>query len=231
MELNRALDEISEIHKHLAKGEVFRDYRAVPVALSGLLALAAAAVQGWVVSPASRGDFVAFWVAVAAIGLVVAGEGIVLRYLRESDPTARRRTRTVVGQFLPSLAAGGLLTVALARGALAEGPLANTGLASTLLLEGVAPAGWLSPPEADAVSLLPGLWAICFGLGIFASRPYLPRAIGFVALHYTLAGVALLLLAGDGLSLVPAAMGFTFGLGQFFAGIVLYWNLERPHHG
>jgi hypothetical protein len=75
LETKRALDQIAEIHGHLARGEVYRDYRALPVAMSG---------------------------AGAALGL----------------------------------------------------------------------AG----PEAHA--LLPGLWSILFALGVFASRPYLPRNTG-----------------------------------------------------
>ena len=53
------------------------------------------------------------------------------------------RTRQVVGQFLPSLIAGAIISASFVR---------------------------LSP---TLVPLLPGLWAICFGIGIFASRPYL----------------------------------------------------------
>ena len=45
MEVNRALDRISEIHDHLAKSEVFRGYRSIPVALSGVVALLAASAQ------------------------------------------------------------------------------------------------------------------------------------------------------------------------------------------
>ena len=73
-------------------------------------------------------------------------------------PSARR-TRQVVGQFLPSLIAGAIISASFVR---------------------LMPA---------LVPLLPGLWAICFGIGIFASRPYLPRASGWVALFYYAAGV------------------------------------------
>ena len=74
---------------------------------------------------------------------------------------------------------------------------------------------------------LPGLWAVLFSLGVFASRPYLPRIIGWVALYYLVAGTVLLAMAADSTSLSPWGMGLTFGLGQIASGIVLYWNLER----
>ena len=75
--------------------------------------------------------------------------------------------------------------------------------------------------------LLPGLWAICFGIGIFASRPYLPRASGWVALFYYAAGVALLWRANGTTPLHAWWVGGTFGIGQLLAAFVLFWNLER----
>jgi hypothetical protein len=68
-------------------------------------------------------------------------------------------------------------------------------------------------------------------MGIFASRPYLPRAIGWVALFYFLAGCGLLLLARDGYSLSPWGIGGVFGIGQLAAALVLYQNKERLEHG
>ena len=50
----------------------------------------------------------------------------------------------------------------------------------------------------DLVGLLPGLWAIIFGLGLVAARPYLPPAIGVVGFGYILAGTALTLFPGAG---------------------------------
>ncbi len=200
MEITKAIDQIAQIHAHLTKAEVSRDYRAVPVACSGVLALVAAFLAPRIVLGASPREFVAYWVVVAVAGFLVAGGGIFHRYVTTADATARRRTRTVVGQLLPCLAAGIAVTAALAD----RGP--------------------------GAVELLPGLWAVLFSLGIFASRPYLPRAVGFVALFYLLAGALLLGLAGSGFGL-STGMGLTFGPGQILAGLVLYWNLERKQNG
>jgi hypothetical protein len=200
MEIIKAIDQIGQIHAQLTRAEVSRDYRAVPVACSGVLALAAAALEPWLLPGATARESVAYWVAVAGVAFLVAGGGIFHRYLTRADATARRRTRTVVGQFLPCVAAGIVLTIALAE----RGP--------------------------GAVMLLPGLWAVLFSQGIFASRPYLPRAVGFVALFYLLAGALLLWFAGSGSGFSPS-MGLTFGPGQLLAGLVLYWNLERRQHG
>ncbi|MCC6673504.1 MAG: hypothetical protein IT458_20770 [Planctomycetes bacterium] len=81
---------------------------------------------------------------------------------------------------------------------------------------------------AEASAVLPGLWAAVFGLGVFASRPYLPRAVGWVALYYLLAGVVLLILARPGVP-SPWSVGLTFGFGQAAAAVVLWFHLERGH--
>ena len=221
MEIQKALNQISEIHGHLAKTDVYRGYRAVPVALSGILALVAAAAQTRLVGNGSdyHYDFIIFWLVVWLLGAATAAGGIVYSYLREESQLARRRTRATVGQLLPCLVAGFGVAVLLVR------------------------------PGSDSLAFVPGLWAVLFSLGIFASRPYLPRMTGWVALYYLVAGTVLLAMAGEPTtlsgwgtqvtvgfghttagypkSLSPWGMGLTFGFGQIMAGIVLYWNLER----
>ena len=71
------------------------------------------------------------------------------------------------------------------------------------------------------------LWALFFGVGIFAARPYVPRASGWVALYYWTVGLMLLWMARGVDLLSPWAVGATFGTGQLLAAAVLYWNLER----
>src|SRR5436305_12699283 len=75
MELRDALTQISEIRRQMARTEVFRGYRAVPVAFSGLLALAAAALQAaWIADPAEQmAAYLALWVGAAGVG---AGGGV-----------------------------------------------------------------------------------------------------------------------------------------------------------
>jgi hypothetical protein len=195
MNVTRALDQIAEIHQQLAKGEVYRGYRPLPLACSGIAGLLAAAMQprgiGWT-SPIA---FVVYWSGVAAVCCLIASSEIVYNYIVHEGPTERRRTRRVVGQFLPALAAGAGVSVLLAR------------------------------HDPGFVMLLPGLWAMFFGLGIFASRPYLPRASGWVALFYVGSGVALLLAPEASRS--PWSVGGTFGAGQLLGALVLYLNRER----
>ncbi len=197
MNVSRALDQIAEIHQHLAKGEVYRGYRPVPVACSGVAGIVAAAVQprglGW----NDPMGFVLYWSAVAAICGLIAGSEIAHNYIVHESSTERRRTRRVMGQFLPALAAGALLSVTFVR---------------------------LSPA---LIAALPGLWSLFFSLGIFASRPYLPRATGWVALYFFGVGMALLWLAPTDVVRSGWSVGGTFGAGQLLAALVLYGNRER----
>ena len=196
VELPQALAHIAEIRAQAAKAEVYRGYRSVPVAASGVMGLVAA----WLQPVGLAGDpigFVIYWVAVAIAAGFVGVSEIVYNYVVHDETLAKRRTRRMVGQLLPSLLAGALVTAAFVR-------------VSTAF-----------------VPLLPGLWALLFGLGIFASRPYLVRASGWVALYFFAAGAALLWTARGPDTINAWAVGGTFGVGQLLTACVLYWNLER----
>lgn len=198
MEIHKALNQISEIHGHLAKAEIYKSYKSFPIALSGILAIGVALVQPKWIGPEAPLGFVALWTATAAVCLVMSGGVILYNYVCIEGPVARRTTRRVVGQFVPALLAGALVSTVAA--------LAGT---------------------REVVAVLPGAWAVLYGMGIFSCRPYLPRTVGWVALFYLLAGAVLLRLAFDQSSLSPWGMGVTFGVGQLLAAAVLYWNLER----
>jgi hypothetical protein len=197
MRVATALTQIAEIHGHLARTEIYRGFRSLPVAFSGVCGLAAAVAQarGW--APAGGQALVGFWVVVAVFSGLVGGFEIGVNYWRHDDVFARRRTRRVLGQFAPCLVAG------------------FGGILGILRF------------DDRAIALLPGLWAVLFGLGVFAARPYLPRSVGWVGLYYLLAGIVLMGQAEPGPTFDGWSVGLTFAIGQFAAALVLYWNLER----
>jgi hypothetical protein len=201
MELREALSHIAEIRARAAVAERFRGYRAVPIATTGVLAVAAAVVQP-VLVPDPAADlpgYLTLWLTTAVIAASAAGSGLVMRLHYATDPVGRELTRLAVGQFAPCLAAGALVTVALARHA----------------------------PEMGR--LLPGLWQVLFSLGVFASCQLLPRPIAAVGVFYLVAGAYnLSLTAGPG-AFSPWAMGLPFAVGQLATAGVLYWHLERDH--
>jgi hypothetical protein len=189
MEVRDALDQLDRIHDQLTKAEVYRGFRVPAVALVGCLGLFAAAGQGWLVPPGDAPAFVWYWSAIGAVGALVGCGAAVRSYLFREDDFERRRTRRVMGQFLPCVLAGGLLTAALAR-------------------------------SDSFVPLLPGLWAVVFGLGVIAVRPHLPRAVGIVGVAYVLTGGLLL-------AWVPPeppgwCVGGVFGAGHLVTAVALW---------
>jgi hypothetical protein len=193
VDYSSAADQISAIHQQLVKTEIYRGYRPLPVALSGICGAAASLFQPHLVPRGDVRTWVVYWSIVAVFSGLVAGSGTVLNYLWEPEH-GRRRTRRVLGQLGPALLAGAVIA-----------------------LVGVV--------DTQLAPYLPGLWAILFGLGIFASRPYLPRTTGWVALYYLTAG-ALLLLFGRGTS-SAWVVGGTFAVGQLSTAAALTWNRER----
>jgi len=192
-----ALGQIARIHDHLARGEPYRGFHPLAVAGSGAVGLVSALIQPWVIAANDPAGFVRFWLIVAAVGGAVGVGTAVDAYVRREDEFARRRTRRVAGQFAPCVVAGLAATVALAEA------------------------------SGDFARCLPGLWTLLFGLGVFAARPYLPHAIGWVGLFYLAAGAILLAAVPADLAWAGRAVGLTFAAGQSATAAVLRRNRER----
>jgi hypothetical protein len=201
VELHEALAHIEEIRSRVAASESFHGFRALPIALTGALAVLAALAQPMIVPDPQTmlRDYLALWVGVAFLALATAAFGVVAKLQESGEVLAHALTRLVIGQFAPSLVAGGLMTLILAR------------------------------HSPDACWMLPGLWQVLFSLGVFASCRLLPRAIVAVAVFYLAAGLYHLSFGPGSRSLEPWCMGAVFGCGQTAFAAVLYWNLEREH--
>ncbi len=199
MELREALTQITEIRLQLARTEVFRGYRAMPVAFSGGVALLAAVVQAIrIADPVQQiRPYLALWIGAAVISGLAAGLEMVIRARNAGSPLTRELTWLALEQFCPCLVAGALLTIVLVR---------------------TSPA---------SLWMLPGLWQVVYALGIFASCRLLPRATFWVAVFYLSTGLVVLALGQGDAALSPWAMGLPFGVGQFLAAAVLYRTLER----
>jgi hypothetical protein len=140
---------------------------------------------------------VILWASTAAASVAIVAVEMFLRVRRSESTLERDMTIGAAEQFIPHIVAGGLLTFVLSQ---------------------FAP---------DQLWLLPGLWAIMFSLGVFASRRMLPWAMSLVAVHYLITGLLCIALGHDGPFFPAWAMALTFGTGQFMAAAILYWSLER----
>lgn len=201
MELREALQQISDIRQQMARSEMFRGYRSLTVGFSGVLGLMAAAFQPqWVASPATDlGRYLFLWVGVALVSVTIAGVELSLRAKHAGAGLARDMTRLAVELFLPCLVVGALLTACIYRSA------------------------------TDVAWMLPGLWSLLFGLGIFASGRLLPSPVVWAGLYYVVCGCACLRWGQGDYAFSPWQMAIAFGGGQLLCAAILYWTLERSH--
>ena len=201
VELREALQQISDIRQQMARSEVFRGYRSLTVGFSGVLGLLAAAFQSqWVASPATDlRRYLFLWVGVALISATVAAVELAQRARNAGSPLAREMTRLAVEQFIPCLVVGAMLTACIY---------------------------WSAPHVAW---MLPGLWALLFGLGIFASCRLLPSPVVWAGLYYVVCGCLCLRWGQGENAFSPWQMAITFGGGQLLCAAILYWTLERTH--
>jgi len=199
MELREAIRQISDIRQQMASSEVFRGYRSLTVGFSGLLGIVGACIQPRLVStPVEHlAEFVVFWVGVAALSLVVAGVEMYWRAYRAGPGMARDLTILAAKQFLPCVVVGAFMTLCIVQRA--------------------PQVGWM----------LPGLWALIYAQGVFASYRLLPTEAVWVGVYFTVCGCFCLLQGQGGFALSPWLMGGSFGGGQLLAAGILYWTLER----
>jgi hypothetical protein len=199
MTLDDALDQISNIRSQMAATRVFRGYRCASTLFSAFVAAAAALIQRlWIPDAVHHvEEYLELWFSAGIVCLGVVAAGMVIRYRRSDSPLDRALAVTAIKQFLPCLIVGGLVTYV------------------------VADVAW------HAMWMMPGLWAIFFGMGILASRPLLPAGTTVVGAFYLLCGLFSIDWAGSHEAFSPWAMALPFGLGQAMAAGILYWKLER----
>lgn len=195
-ELDRALAEIQSIRSQVAKTVEFRGYGPSTLALTGVLAAAAAVVQAsWIKAPAADvGAWLALWIGTAVLSVVAVGVETVARSHRVHSGLAQEMIQAAVEQFLPSGLAGVVLTAMLTR---------------------FAP---------DQVWMLPALWQIVFALGVFASGRFLPRTMLLVGGWYLTSGAACLALARGAHAFSPWAMGVPFSIGQLAMAAIIQFS-------
>jgi hypothetical protein len=193
-DLNKALGDIGSIRRQMARSTEFRGYGPATLAGTGVLAIAAAAAQAFLLpDPASHiGAYLGIWISTAILSASFIGAEMYARTRRIHSGMADEMIRMAVEQFLPSVVAGALVTLVLARF--------------------VPVSLWM----------LPGIWQVVFSLGVFSSCRFLPRPMAAAGVWYLLTGLACLALA-DNRALSPWAMGIPYGAGQVLVAAILFF--------
>jgi hypothetical protein len=205
MELHEALTEIATIRRQIALAEQFRGYRALPVALGAVAAFAAVVAQPLLV-PEPAQDFFGYlrlWISVAVVAGLLPVVDVCVRHricfrLGRGRSLQASLIRLACEQFAPCVVVGGLLTVVIGCYA------------------------------AEVRWMLPGLWAVVFSLGLFASYRLLPTPILLVAIWYLLTGCLCLGFGQATAGLAPWTMALTFGVGHAATAVVLSCQ-EQEH--
>lgn len=185
-DLDKALADIVAIRTQIARDTTFRGLGSATVAVTGGIALATAVGQAlWLSEPQARpGLFFGIWIAAALVAFALIGGEALRRTRRLHSGLADAMVLNAIELFLPAAGAGACLGLVIAR---------------------FAP---------DEVWMLPGLWQILVGLGLFASSRILPRAVQGVGAWYLLAGLAVIAVSAGTQSLSPWTMGLPFVAGQ-----------------
>jgi hypothetical protein len=194
-DLHKALADIGSIRQQVAAGTMFRGFGPTVVAITGLLAAVTAIAQSIWVDDLSRTPiaFLAAWAATAGVSAALIGAEMIARTRRHHGGLADAMLINAVEQALPAGVAG---------------------VAIALVLIQFAP---------ETLWVLPGLWQVLVGLGIFASVRSLPRAVAWVGAWYVAAGVVVLALSSQAQTLSPWAMGLPFLVGQLLLAAILHF--------
>ncbi len=197
MHLRDAIDQITTIKSQLAATEHLKSLRAVPVAVSGLLAILAAIAQAlWLEHPLDYPRrYLLLWCGAALVSAVLAGAVVARRTLRCPGELSAANAWLAVRQFAPCLVVGAIVT------------------------------WFVVGREPRLLWLLPGLWQLLFGLGNLAAHRLLPRPAFLIGVSYVATGTCCLWFGERALD--PWAMGLPFAAGQLSLAAVLWWHHER----
>lgn len=197
MEVSRALADLEEVRTRLAAVQRFRGLSGGAAWASGLAAFAAGAYQ----------------------------------MLTLPHPTTPSQCERYVSIWIACLACSlainyGAILMWLARNWSVRSRVQIKTVGMTILPSIVAGGLFTAALVARGeLGLLPGMWCLCYALGLFSSRAMAPPGTIAVAALFAAAGTSLLFAPGLN-ALVWWAMPATFGLGQLIVGALVVRDRE-----
>lgn len=174
-EVQRALDQLTDIHAQVARASFYRGYRAAPVAGMGFIAWSVATCEALWASEVGPWAHAMVWLGVALVCATIGAADL----WRRRAAVSGRDTWTAIGQLVPALVVGvsmtwllsdrpellpGVWTVLFGLGALASRPylpapilgVALFYVAAGLAMAAAARAGVSPSPWAMGITFLVG---------------------------------------------------------------------------
>lgn len=199
-DLNRALTDIRSIRRQVAQTTEFHGYGPLTLFTTAFLAVITGVVQThWLPEPAALpAQYVGLWLTTALLSAALIATQMLTRSNRLHSGMADEMIQLAVTSFLPAAVTGAVLPFVLLR---------------------------VAPTE---VWLLPGLWQIVLGLGIFASCRGMPRLMLVAGVWFLLTGFACLFL-GDTRALAPLTMSGPFAVGMAYGATIHHLSAKNAH--
>jgi hypothetical protein len=184
-DLNQALVEIRSIRRQVAQATEFRGYGPATLFATAILGLLAGAIQShWIPEPATHTvQYVALWLCTGVVCAALIATQMLVRANRLHSSMADEMIRMAIAQFLPAGITGAVLPF--------------------VLLHGSPSIFWM----------LPGLWQIIFGLGVFGFCRCLPRPMLLVGAWFLMTGMGCLGI-GDARALSWTTMSGAYAVGM-----------------
>lgn len=198
-DLNEVLSQIDTICEHVVRVEEFRGFRAITIAGTGAVGLAAAMIQSWVfpATSAYATAFITYWVVIAVINAILVGCELGARWVFTSSALLRASTKRILESFFPSLFAGALLTYVIVFHA------------------------------TGSIGILPGLWGVIYSVGLFSAWRQIGPNTFWVAAYFLATGAICIAMSPYGYAFHPFVMGGMFGIGQMLLSLAVH-SFQEP---
>jgi hypothetical protein len=198
-DLERALADIAEVRERLGHVQRFKGYSGIAAATSGVFAIIAGILQALLLPHVQTNAQGHLYF---ALWFTCCAASVLVNYgaiahWYVNDASARDRWQTA--------------TVGLS-------------ILPALLLGAILSFAFL---RSNLFAFLPGIWYGCYGVGLFASRTMVPRAVVPVAAAFLVAGCALLFMPEIALQWWVLPLGF--GAGQLAIGLTIMRERSNAH--
>jgi hypothetical protein len=199
MDVEQAVADLAEVRLRLVTLQRFDGVSGQAAIASGLAAFAAGALQYALIPLPSSGSEIATYLSIWLGCLIIA---LAINY----------------GAILSWLAHERRLG--------ARGQVRNVGktILPAIVIGGVLTFALIG---RHIEAMLPGVWCMCYALGLFASKDMLPRSVVGVAVGFTVFGAVLLLVPASAHTLSWWVMPLAFGFGQSVIGSCLLRDANR----